>query len=30
MFEKKFNVEYINKIVIMLEKSQIEMNNNVI
>jgi len=30
MFEKKFNVEYINKIVLMLEKSEIEMNNNII
>lgn len=30
MVENKFNVEYINKIVLMLEKSEIEMNNNVI
>ena len=30
MFEKKFNVEYINKIVLMLEKYLEEMNNNVI
>ena len=30
MFEKKFNVEYINKIVMMIEKYLEEMNNNVI
>jgi len=30
MFEKKFNVEYINKIVMVIEKYLEEMNNNVI